>query len=242
MKDSARYPITSIQYCSWLLEEAKRAQELYQQFPLYWITSTYKGELKNRLAVALLFQKTKNMDDADHAAFTAAISNPYYHNMASAFLSRIKKGAPAFPFVLRNTEGKTVQLEDFRGKLLIMDFWFTGCSGCVAIAPVLEQIAASFTANDPIRFVSVSLDTDRQKWLESIRSGKYASKGFAHVYTNGLGYDYPMISYYSLHAMPSLVIVDADGRFISMNEPREYTKKGIEEYISFLRQAMPHKE
>jgi thiol-disulfide isomerase/thioredoxin len=242
MKDSARYPIASIQYCSWLLGEAREAQELYQQPPLSWITGTYKGELKNRLAIALLFQRTKNMDDADYAAFTAAISNPYYHNMASAFLSRIKKGALAFPFALHNTEGKTVQLEDFRGKLLVMDFWFTGCSGCIAVAPALEQIAASFTANDPIRFVSVSLDTDRQKWLESIRSGKYASKGFAHVYTNGLGYDYPMISYYSLHAMPSLVIIDADGRFVTMNEPREYTKKGIEEYISFLRQSMPRTE
>jgi thiol-disulfide isomerase/thioredoxin len=241
MKDSARYSITSIQYCSWLLEEVRRAQELYQQSPLSRITSTYKDELKNRLTAALLFQKTKNMDDVDYAAFTAAISNPYYRNMASSFLSRIKKGASAFPFALRNTKGKMVQLEDFRGKLLVMDFWFTGCSGCVAIAPVLEQIAASFTANDPIRFVSVSLDTDRQKWLESIRGGKYATKGFTHVYTNGLGYDYPMISYYSLHAMPSLVIIDADGRFISMNEPGEYSKKGIEEYISFLKQAMPHK-
>jgi thiol-disulfide isomerase/thioredoxin len=242
MIDSTKYPIASIQYCSWLLGEAREAQELYRQSSLSWITGTYKGELKNRLAVALLFQKTKNMDDADYAAFTAAISNPYYHNMASAFLSRIKKGAPAFPFALRNTEGKAVRLEDFRGKLLVMDFWFTGCSGCVAVAPALEQIAASFTADDPIRFVSVSLDTDRQKWLASIRSGKYATKGFAHAYTNGLGYDYPMISYYSLHAMPSLVIIDASGRFISMNEPNAYTKEGIAEYISFLRQAMPHTE
>jgi cytochrome oxidase Cu insertion factor (SCO1/SenC/PrrC family) len=240
--DPVTFQMSSVEYYEWLVNEAMRAPILYRQDPLTWVTSNYTGEQKDRLATGLLFWRINNMDDATNNAFAAAISSDYYRKMASPFLSRIKPGAPAFPFALRNTQGNMVKLEDFRGKLLVMDFWFTGCSGCAAVAPVLEQIAASFTTDDPIRFVSVSLDTDRQQWLNSVHSGRYATKGFAHLYTNGLGYDYPMISYYSLHAMPSIIIIDADGKFVSTNAPREYTREGIEEYISYLRKSMAHKE
>ncbi len=46
------------------------------------------------------------------------------------------------------------KLSDFRGKLLIIDFWATWCSPCVAMLPKMEQLQSQFA--DKIQFLPVT--------------------------------------------------------------------------------------
>jgi len=39
-------------------------------------------------------------------------------------------GQPAPDFALKDGSGKTVKLQDYRGKVLLLDFWATWCTGC----------------------------------------------------------------------------------------------------------------
>lgn len=47
---------------------------------------------------------------------------------------------PAAEFELRTLEGKTVRLSDFRGKMVLMNFWTTWCSACVGEMPALVAL------------------------------------------------------------------------------------------------------
>lgn len=45
--------------------------------------------------------------------------------MAAARVSKVKPGTPAFDFALRDMQGRTIQLADFRGKIVLLNFWAT---------------------------------------------------------------------------------------------------------------------
>jgi len=73
-----------------------------------------------------------------------------------------------------NQYGKTVSLADLKGKIIVLDFFFTRCpSICPRLAVAMKKLQNSFTNNDSIvQFVSVSVDpvhdsvTELRKWAK----------------------------------------------------------------------------
>ncbi len=49
-------------------------------------------------------------------------------------------GAPAADWTLKDSDGKDVSLKDFRGKVVLMDFWATWCPPCRAAMPGIQAI------------------------------------------------------------------------------------------------------
>ena len=73
---------------------------------------------------------------------------------AEAYTAR--RPVPAAEFELRTLEGKTVRLSDFRGKVVLMNFWTTWCSACVGEMPAL--VALQKKHSDKLVIIGVSLD------------------------------------------------------------------------------------
>ena len=55
-------------------------------------------------------------------------------------------------------DGKAYTLSDMKGKVVVIDFWFTGCIPCRAEMPYFDRLAETFK-DRPVQFLSVSLDT-----------------------------------------------------------------------------------
>ena len=115
---------------------------------------------------------------------------------------------PAFDFTLTNTIGKSIHLRDLKGKTLLIDFWFTGCSACREVAPYLKRIKDSLATYPDFLLVSISIDKDKSSWLSGIAAETYTSKDVLNLYTNGLGVDDPLIKYYRFSGFPQLMIID----------------------------------
>jgi thiol-disulfide isomerase/thioredoxin len=135
-------------------------------------------------------------------------------------------------------DGKKVNLEQFKGQVLVIDFWFTGCTGCKAIAPILHQLAKSFEKNQRIVFISVSTDLDSQQWIKSVHEGKYTSTVFTQTYTGGLGFDHPLIRAYMIRSAPSLIIIDKNGNYNSSRLPENGESNSIEAYLNYLKKLL----
>jgi thiol-disulfide isomerase/thioredoxin len=73
---------------------------------------------------------------------------------AAAYTER--KPVPAPDFQLHPLEGKPVRLSDFRGKVVLMNFWTTWCSACVGEMPAL--VALQKKHGDKLVILGVSLD------------------------------------------------------------------------------------
>lgn len=60
---------------------------------------------------------------------------------------------------IHNYKTKSVKLSDFKGKLIILDFWATWCSPCVAMIPKMDSLQRQF--GDQIQFLSVTSENDK---------------------------------------------------------------------------------
>lgn len=126
------------------------------------------------------------------------------------------RGEKAYAFELKDTLGYVHRLEDYKDKTLVMDFWFTGCKGCVQVAQMLrEQVKPHFKGDTSVVFIAVSLDVNFLQWKQSIRGGLYTSKEQINLFTNGVGSSHPIYKYYGFLGAPQLLVIDSDGYMVS---------------------------
>ncbi len=85
--------------------------------------------------------------------FGAAADQP----TVRAPLQSVKDRKPAPNFVLKDSSGKTVELKDYRGKVVLLDFWATWCTGCKKEIPWFSEFQSTYGAKG-FAVVGVSLD------------------------------------------------------------------------------------
>ena len=71
----------------------------------------------------------------------------------------VKVGDEAPNFQLRDLEGRTVSLAQFRGKVVLLNFWATWCGPCRIEMPAMEQLYRSYPRKD---FEILAVSTDAQ--------------------------------------------------------------------------------
>ena len=124
-------------------------------------------------------------------------------NASSA--AEIKQGKPAPNFKLNTLEGKTVQLSDYKGKKIILNFWASWCAPCKTEMPVMEDFFQK-NKND-IVLLSVNLTNEDQS--------KKAVKQFA----NNLNLTFPIpldekgevSDLYQVITIPTTYFIDTEG-------------------------------
>src|ERR1035437_3119800 len=88
------------------------------------------------------------------ALFVVFFSRPHGQNRAP------KLGELVPAFTLPKDDGKAVTLADFRGKILVLNFWATWCPPCVDEMPSLNRLAERYS-DKGLEVVAVSVDEDR---------------------------------------------------------------------------------
>lgn len=138
-------------------------------------------------------------------------------------------------FTLTDINGQAFTQEHTKGKLVIMDFWFTGCKGCVVMTPALRNVEETFKGEKNVIFLSISTDEGKERWLKSIGEKKYTTGTGVNVYTGGKGDDHDMIKGYGIDGYPTLILIDATGKLIIEDknkvDPRNDNGKGLIEVI-----------
>ena len=74
----------------------------------------------------------------------------------------------------KNARGETVKLADFKGKVVVMNFWATWCPPCIIEMPSLDKLALDLKDNDNIAFMAVEVDRDLKKAIDFMAKNKYA--------------------------------------------------------------------
>ena len=198
-----------------------RFKELYAK-----LKADYWGELRERMLLNYLtdmrIQDTRGDFDSCLKDAYELVRNPYLKEILKKWRSVKLKGTPVYDFSLPDTTGKMVKLSDLRGKLVFIDIWFTGCSGCRLFARQMDSLVYPVFKNDSnIQFVSICTDLKKSQWLKSVREEKYSLKTFINLYTNGLGMEHPFLKYYDVEGGPTLMLVDKKGRIYSVTVPRD---------------------
>jgi thiol-disulfide isomerase/thioredoxin len=127
---------------------------------------------------------------------------------------------------LKDNEDNDIMFSDFRGKLLILDFWFTGCTNCVKLTKAMEPVLDRFKDSTQVAFISVNMDKSKDQWLESLREGipliqgYYAHKESINLSCYPLAYEHPLAKALNLQGAPHLILVDEKGDILNRYPPR----------------------
>lgn len=103
----------------------------------------------------------------------------------------------------------------FDSKLIYIDFWATWCGPCLIEMPDSKKLTQEFKI-DPIEFVYISIDDDKDKWLRKIVSLPYGSKLSHYRLVDGENF----IKEMGIPSIPRYILIGKDGRTITFNAPR----------------------
>jgi len=243
------YQLLSPVFFNYLM--ASTASELYREKNennislkdiYYKIKTTRKGMTREYLLSAMLwygnrFHKTLDVLSIDSLWKDAflIVKEPILNEFILNRITRKSKGRNAFNFSLPDPWNNNIHLADFHGKVILIDFWFTGCGGCLNYSRGLEEsVYPAFKDNPDIVFISISGDTNRDTWLQSIHQGKYTRNGNINLYTNGMGFDHPMTKYYDFDGGPNSLLIDKQGKIFSGNPPTN----DMNTLIALIKQAL----
>ena len=137
-------------------------------------------------------------------------TNPYpeYNAAVQAAVDRamaLRPGRPAPDFTLANLDGQSVSLSQFRGKVVLLDFWASWCGPCIANLPHIRELKKK-TTDLPMVFVNLSLDSSDAAWRKAIE--KHEIQG-VHVRSGAWGSD--VTNAYNVRAIPAYFLVDPQG-------------------------------
>jgi thiol-disulfide isomerase/thioredoxin len=187
-----------------------------------YVMDSYKGGLRERLLMNILIPQLDSSANIIPLVNTAlrVIVLPQFKNLLYEFKQRRQPGAEAFDFMLPDTSGKMIHFSNFKGKVVLLDFWFTGCGSCLAAKPYLEKVEQGFKGQ-PVVFITISNDKDRSTWIKTIRSHRYTSSFGIDLFTEGLAFRHPISKYYNIDGGPYFILIDKTGHLtVNPEDPR----------------------
>jgi thiol-disulfide isomerase/thioredoxin len=125
-------------------------------------------------------------------------------------------GRPAPSFRLPDLNGQQVSLDQFKGKVVLLDFWATWCGPCRMIMPLLENLQKEYP--DTLVLLAVNLQESREEVREFMRQEKLHSR----VVLDEQG---AVGSLYGAEAIPMQVLIDKSGIVRSVMTGFNDTKK-----------------
>ena len=110
-------------------------------------------------------------------------------------------------FTLKSFDGKTVKLSDYKGKVIIIDFWATWCPPCRKGIPDLISIQNDYK-ND---VVIIGISLDGEKTLKDVPG---FVKSYAINYPIVYGDDKVVAAYGGIEGIPTAFVVDRKGNIV----------------------------
>ena len=120
------------------------------------------------------------------------------------------KGKPAPEFALKDANGQTVHLADYKGKVVLLDFWATWCGPCKIEIPWFMEFEQQFKDRG---FAVVGVSMDEDGW-NAVKPYLIKMKVNYRVL---LGNDQVGTSYGGVDSLPTTFLIDRQGKIASVH-------------------------
>jgi len=147
------------------------------------------------------------------AIITVGLFHPGASPATTSDTAQSSSGAPvgltvgdAAPnFTLTTLDGKRVSLSDYRGKPVMLNFWYATCPGCLAEIPGMQRFYASQQAAGK-DFVILGINT-----IDDAQTAQQFVRDYGLTYTIVLDNNQQVTTLYHLNATPTSYFIDRHG-------------------------------
>lgn len=130
----------------------------------------------------------------------------------SLAMAQVRVGQMAPEISLPNTKDSIVKLSDFKGKVVLIDFWASWCPPCRESLPGVVKLYNKYKAQG-FEVVGVSIDSKKSAWQRAYRY-------FRLPYTLLLdkdGWRSKAIGDYGINGIPATFLLDKTGKIVAID-------------------------
>jgi peroxiredoxin len=124
-------------------------------------------------------------------------------------LFRPKRQAPAPDFAVPGLRGSRVQLRDFKGQVVVLNFWATWCLPCREEMPAMERLYRRFKAKG-FTILALSIDARGEDVV-----GPFV-KSFGLTFPVGLDPKMTVAGEYRMTGLPTSILIDRGGAIVAV--------------------------
>ena len=149
---------------------------------------------------------------------------------ATSLASSSLEGREAPDFVLKSATGENLRLSEYRGDVVMINFWATWCGPCRQEMPLLDELYSRY-GRVGFSLLGVNIDDNQSKAMNMVSE---------------LGVSFPVLfdsrkevsELYEVNAMPVTVLIDREGtvRYVHHGYKPGYEDKYLEQIRSLLRE------
>lgn len=149
---------------------------------------------------------------------------------ASSLAASSLEGQAAPDFVLKSSGGENLRLSEYRGDVVMINFWATWCGPCRQEMPLLDDLYSRYERVG-FTLLGVNIDDDSRRAMKMI---------------DELGVSFPVLfdeskevsKLYAVSAMPVTILVDREGtvRHVHHGYKPGYEEKYLNEIRALLRE------
>lgn len=142
------------------------------------------------------------IDNTEHLDYEAKVNYAYQK------ATRYAEGSPAPDFTLPDINENTIQLAQYGGKVVYLNFWASWCRPCMKKMTNLKPFIKEME-NQGIVILNVSLDRNAEDWQKTVKKMEF---GGVHVMADG-DIDSDIAQKYEVRILPQYYIVNKNGSF-----------------------------
>ena len=136
---------------------------------------------------------------------------------------------PAPNFTMQSAEGNAISLSQFKGKVVMIDFWATWCPPCVKSIPEVKNLWKKYKDKGLV-ILGVSLDKDLQVWQTYIKNNDMTWFQVA----DGKFWENDAAILYGVESIPNVCIIDQKGNIVAKGLNPMGQSEEIEQTLSTL--------
>ena len=132
-------------------------------------------------------------------------------------------------FTLTNLKGQKVKLSDYKGKVLVLDFWATWCAPCRVSFPKMQKLVNKYK-NDNIEFFFINT-WERNEPNQIMKNVSKFLKDKNYSFNVLFDYEDEVAAKYKIKGIPAKIVIDKNGSILLINSSDDNLEALIDENI-----------
>lgn len=166
----------------------------------------------------LLFEMTNELSLDELKALrgqldSALNAHPYTKELDEVIANKeFKVGVQAPAFAIRGMDGQEIELKEFQGKYVLLDFWASWCGPCRREMPNVVKLYKACKGKN-FEIIGISLDQKESDWKKAVKDlGMTWPQACDFQVWQG-----PVARKYNLSAVPYTVLIDPEGKVVAID-------------------------
>ncbi|AOP34249.1 thiol-disulfide isomerase [Leptospira tipperaryensis] len=132
-----------------------------------------------------------------------------------------KEESILYKLKLSDLDNKAISLQEYKGKVLLLDVWASWCEPCKEAVPVLEKLSKDLQGKNGVLLgINTEPELTKQEHIQAARE-------FGMTYPSFVDRDFALINEYKVEGQPALLVFSVSGKLLKIQygiQDRDYPK------------------